>query len=303
MILTIGIPVYNGEKYIEETITKILMADFDWQNVEVLVSDNNSTDGSCTVVEKYSKVKLYKHASNVGYDGNINRIFNYAQGRYVWTIGADDILTTSDVAEINKIVASDTTYSVIYVGEPLPGKTGVMAIAEDFLYASDFRSGFVSNNIINKQLWLNSEASEFIGSGWIHYGMVLKVLKQAPSYIMSKMYVTEIEETKHNKSWIKGGQGLLVGLNLVEIFDRMEIWGYSTQMKRRCKLVIKGSYPKIIIFSKCIGLQINLGILKRFIRLYSEFASFWLIDMPILVTPGFLFTALFSFYKKLKPDA
>jgi glycosyltransferase involved in cell wall biosynthesis len=303
MLLTIGIPVYNSEKFLEKVIKNISLANFDWKNVEIIVSDNNSTDSSCNIVEKYSNIKLYRHDENVGYDRNIDRIFRYAQGRYVWTIGSDDLLTTQDVSEINTIISSKDSFSVIFAGESKAEKYGVMNSADSFLYASDFRSGFISNNIINKNLWLKSNSSEFYDTGWIHFGMVLKLLLEEPSYILNKCYVTEIEESKHNKSWIKGGQGLLIGLNLVEIFHRIDFYGYSLEMRKMCKLVIRRSYPNFIIYSKCLGLKINLKILKNFISLFKEFPSFWLIDFPILIIPGFIFVSLFKSYKLIKKYA
>jgi glycosyltransferase involved in cell wall biosynthesis len=300
MLLTIGIPVYNGEKYIEQTILSILNANFNWNLVEIIVSDNNSTDRTCSLVEKYSKINLFKHNSNVGFDRNVDQIFKYAKGRYVWTIGADDVIINTDVSEINNVISDSNIYSVIFAGESLYNCSGIITSAEDFLFKSNFRSGFISNNIINKDLWLSTNTSEFIDSGWIHFGMILKLLKLNSSYILNKKYVDEIEETKFNKSWIQNGQGLLIGLNLVHIFDRVETWGYNKQMKKRLKLVIKGAYPKFIIYSKCLGLKINFSILKKFILLYFNFFSFWLIDLPILLLPKFFFKIPYSIYKKLK---
>lgn len=302
MLLTIGIPVYNGEKYIEETISAVFAANFDPLKTEIIVSDNCSTDGTLQLLKKYDNITVFEHDENVGFDRNVDRLFKYAQGRYVWTLGADDVLLSNDFTELMNIIKEQTDYSIIFAGEPEQISNKKLE-AEEFLYKSHFRSGFISNNIINKKLWLECDAKDFFDSGWVHYGMVLKMLKKAPARMLSKVYVAEIEETKHNKFWVKNGQEILIGLNLVDIFDRMEQWGYSPKMKRRCKIIIKGAYPKALILAKTSGFDIDLNILRRFIRLYHEFASFWLVDMPILITPNFLFSLPFSLYKNLKRNA
>jgi glycosyltransferase involved in cell wall biosynthesis len=301
MNLTIGIPVYNGEKYIEQTILKIINANFNWQKTEIIVSDNNSSDNTCDIVKKYGQIKLFKHDENLGFDINVDRIFTYAQGKYVWTIGADDILTTENVSEINSVVSHDVDYGVIFAGEAQ--KAEDIYDADEFLYKSNFGSGFISNNIINKKLWLNFNAKDFVSTGWIHYGMVVKIIKLAPSYILGKMYVEEIEETKHHKSWIKGASGILIGLNLVEIFDKMHLWGYTDSMKDRCKLVIKGAYPRAIVYAKATGFKPNWNDIKRFIKLYYSFWSFWLVDIWFLFLPGIIYSTSFKIYKKLKINA
>jgi len=54
-ILTIGIPVYNGERTIEDTIESILIQLDDnlKDKVEILISNNHSTDKTKEIVEKY----------------------------------------------------------------------------------------------------------------------------------------------------------------------------------------------------------------------------------------------------------
>src|SRR5262249_34593153 len=73
MKLSICIPNYNYERYLGRTIQSILdQADPD---LEILVSDNASTDGSAELVRRFNdpRIRLHVNACNVGFSGNLDR--------------------------------------------------------------------------------------------------------------------------------------------------------------------------------------------------------------------------------------
>ena len=61
--ITIGIPVYNGEEFLEEKITSILNQDF--VDFELIISDNASTDSTKEICSKFAtndkRVKFFSH--------------------------------------------------------------------------------------------------------------------------------------------------------------------------------------------------------------------------------------------------
>lgn len=302
MRLTIGIPVYNGEKHIEETILSILRCSFDWNNVEVIISDNCSTDNTCEIVRKYPQIRLFEHTQNLGYDKNVDRIFEYALGDYVWTIGADDYLVKEDVTEISNLASIKPNFSVIFIGESNTEFSGKSLDANTFLIQSNFRSGFLSNNIINRLMYLDSDRKPFIGSAWIHYAIILQVLKKADSTFSKEKYVSEIEASKNEKAWGQNGTMIFTGLQLVDIFSLMGKWGYDRNIIRRSKMVIKGAYPRLIILSKIAGFRTTLPVLGRFIKLYKEFFTFWVIDFWVLLTPSIILKFGYFLFRKTKKN-
>jgi glycosyltransferase involved in cell wall biosynthesis len=96
MRLSVITPVFNGEKYIKETIDSVLKAIGD-QNIEYLVIDDGSTDKTPEILENYgSKIKLISQ-TNKGESAAVNTGFNSALGDFVLVVSADDPLFTSDI--------------------------------------------------------------------------------------------------------------------------------------------------------------------------------------------------------------
>ncbi|MBN2304985.1 MAG: glycosyltransferase [Anaerolineae bacterium] len=102
--VSIGMPVYNGELYIEQAIDSILAQTFN--DFELIISDNASTDGTREICERYvaqdSRVRYYRNDSNLGAAPNFNRTFELAGGEYFKWAAADDIL---DPTYLEKCVA------------------------------------------------------------------------------------------------------------------------------------------------------------------------------------------------------
>eukprot|EP01022_Parablepharisma_sp_SALTPOND_P034054 TRINITY_DN90393_c0_g1_i1.p5 TRINITY_DN90393_c0_g1~~TRINITY_DN90393_c0_g1_i1.p5 ORF type:complete len:129 (-),score=15.96 TRINITY_DN90393_c0_g1_i1:41-427(-) len=98
MELSIVIPMYNAEKYIEQCLKSIL----EIKNIsyEVLVVDDGSTDESATIVKSFSDRRLkYIYQENGGPSKARNRGFDEACGEYVVFFDADDFI---DAIEFEK---------------------------------------------------------------------------------------------------------------------------------------------------------------------------------------------------------
>ncbi len=90
--LSIGMPVYNGDRYIEEAIRSHL--DQDFGDFELVVSDNCSTDGTADIVHELAKtdarVRYERSDTNVGGPANFNRCFRLTDGELFRWAAADD---------------------------------------------------------------------------------------------------------------------------------------------------------------------------------------------------------------------
>ena len=92
--LTIGLPVYNGEQYLEGSVESILGQSY--RDFELIISDNASSDATEAIgralAERDRRVSFRRNGRNVGVDGNFNLLVPLARGRYFKWATADDQL-------------------------------------------------------------------------------------------------------------------------------------------------------------------------------------------------------------------
>ncbi len=91
--ITVGLPVYNGEKYLASSIDSIISQTF--QNFELVITDNASTDNTGSICKKYaqidSRVKYHRNEKNLGASANHNLTVSLAKGKYFVWGSYDDI--------------------------------------------------------------------------------------------------------------------------------------------------------------------------------------------------------------------
>ena len=90
--LTIGLPVYNGEKYVAESIESLLGQSF--TDFELVISDNASTDSTGDICRQYekqdSRVRYFRQPQNIGLAPNHNFVVERASGElFKWAAGDD----------------------------------------------------------------------------------------------------------------------------------------------------------------------------------------------------------------------
>ena len=90
-IVSVVLPVYNGEKYIKESVDSILNQTF--TDFELLIIDNASVDSTKLIIKSYSdkRIRLIENASNKGLVYSLNLGINLARGEFIARMDADDI--------------------------------------------------------------------------------------------------------------------------------------------------------------------------------------------------------------------
>ncbi|MCI5741244.1 MAG: glycosyltransferase [Lachnospiraceae bacterium] len=91
-LVSVCIPAYNNAGYIKDTILSVLGQTY--QNIELVVVDDCSTDNTVEVLESIEddRLKIYKNEKNLGMVGNWNRCLELVTGEYVKLICADDLI-------------------------------------------------------------------------------------------------------------------------------------------------------------------------------------------------------------------
>ena len=87
-LVSVIIPVYNGEKYLSETLQSVLNQTY--KNLEIIVVDDGSTDDTANIIKTHINVK-YIYQTNQGTAAAINTGIHQATGRYFTFLGADDL--------------------------------------------------------------------------------------------------------------------------------------------------------------------------------------------------------------------
>ena len=82
-LVTIGVPVYNGERFLAECLDSLLSQRF--RNFVLLISDNASTDGTEKICQTYvkadSRVRYHRNRTNIGLYADDARRFPGIDGR------------------------------------------------------------------------------------------------------------------------------------------------------------------------------------------------------------------------------
>ena len=90
-IVTVLMPVFNGEKYLDASINSILKQTY--KDFEFLIIDDGSTDATDGIVHSFndSRIKFLKNQNNLGIVATLNKGISLAQGEFIARMDADDI--------------------------------------------------------------------------------------------------------------------------------------------------------------------------------------------------------------------
>jgi len=106
-IVSVCIPSYQGAGCIGATIESVLIQTFD--DLELLIVDDNSADGTAAVVGQYSdpRIRYLRNDRNLGPEGNWNRCLAEARGKYFKLLPQDDLLAPNCLARQVAVLAAD----------------------------------------------------------------------------------------------------------------------------------------------------------------------------------------------------
>lgn len=114
--MSIGIPVYNGEKYLSEAIESILNQTYD--DFELIISDNASTDGTQEICEEYAshdnRIIYNRLQKNLGAAKNYNVLLDYACGEYFKWAAHDDYLAPEFLERCVEALDSEESVVLAY---------------------------------------------------------------------------------------------------------------------------------------------------------------------------------------------
>ena len=102
-VVTIGIPVFEAEKYLSRSLESALAQTY--SSIEFMLVDDGSTDGSLSIIQDYQKhhprgidIRVISHDHNLGVSAARNRIIDEASGAYLYFMDVDDVIAEHTIA-------------------------------------------------------------------------------------------------------------------------------------------------------------------------------------------------------------
>ncbi len=125
-LVTIIVPTYNRRELVAQTIDSVLAQDY--PNLELLVLDDGSTDGTPEVLERYAREHpnrfRWDRHDNMGQARTLNRGFEMMRGEFVGYLSSDDLLLPGAITKLSAALVEDPEAVVVYPAFHMVNKLG-----------------------------------------------------------------------------------------------------------------------------------------------------------------------------------
>lgn len=190
--LSFCMPTLNRALFIGETLDSLISQVTD--EVEIVIVDGASTDGTEEIVRKYQKkcpqIRYFKHEKNMGVDRSYNNAVEYAQGEYCWIMTDDDLLKSGAVETVIKALSVDD-YGLVVVNAEVRTKDLSRVIENNLIGCPTDKTyepgdnqdlfveivkylSFSGGMVIKRSFWLEREREKYFGSLFIEVGVIFQ---------------------------------------------------------------------------------------------------------------------------------
>lgn len=260
MKISIIVPVYNVEKYIDRCITSILHQNYD--DYELLIIDDGSTDSSgflCDKYTKFSQVKIF-HKKNGGLSDARNYGINKAKGKYLMFVDGDDFLYNitclKRISEfIDKTKADVIQYKMVYFYDR----------KDKYVFQKPLKN--IKGNFYDKLFFMNK-------NGQISVSACDKIVKT--EIIKNKKLYFEKDLLSEDIKW---SYLLYTKINNIEVLDE-NIYVYRQQRKNSITTTKskKNAYDLFKIIDYWIKYKFKSDVQKE---LYLNMVSYWYLILRV----------------------
>ncbi len=306
ILLSICIPTYNRDKYLDLCLSQILKQIKPFENIiEILVSNNCSTDDTDTVVAKYMtegyKINYIKNSENIGADRNVLNCMKLAKGKYFWFFGDDDVLLDDKLESIVHII-NEHTPGIIYLSnfwfdnnynthltkyDLKENKYTVYTEIQTFLKKLNYWSTFGTGNIVNKSLLpVNFDYEKYLHTNLNHVHWVITSAIKTPKNVIVTSIIIAC------KGGNTGGYKLFTtfSTNFNKIMSEVaNAHGIKNDfIKYTNNKLITDFFPQFIIvrrkvFNKEFLQEKNIS--QILLSNYKYYYRFWFINVPLFILP------------------
>jgi glycosyltransferase involved in cell wall biosynthesis len=163
--VSVCIPVYNGSKYIAESIESVLGQTY--EDFHLVVCDNCSTDNTEEIVRSFRdpRLKYMRNAKNLGLVGNANRCLELADGEYICIWHHDDVMLPENLERKVDLLDKHPDVGFVHSNLILIDQKGEIVAPE--IWSEDSRRDYIEDGltVFRRFLFhLSGGSSIFIGA-------------------------------------------------------------------------------------------------------------------------------------------
>lgn len=126
-LVTVTVPAYNHEAWVEETILSIVNQTYGYENIQLIVTDDCSKDNTPFILKKLAdkyNFELILNKQNKGICLTINKMIELAKGKYIAGIASDDIMTLDRIEKQIDILVKNPEIDILAGSSILIDKNG-----------------------------------------------------------------------------------------------------------------------------------------------------------------------------------
>ena len=202
-VLSICIPTKNREAYLKTTLERITQSkEFtNSDDIEIVISDNCSDDGTQALCEKYAskykdKILYVRQKQNIS-DRNYTEVLRYARGKFAKLNNDTLWYTQGSLSKMVDILRKNEDVGLVFfTNEENPEKKIVYCKnATEFFIETSYKSTWIAGVCVNRKIYDNiGNLEEYSGTGFIQIAVCAKLATIAPSMVVYErfMNVTKI---------------------------------------------------------------------------------------------------------------
>jgi glycosyltransferase involved in cell wall biosynthesis len=141
--VSIGLPVYNGERYIEETLNSLLVQTY--EDFELIICDNDSGDRTQEICQSYAakdrRIRYVRNPTNLGAAKNYSLTFELSSGEYFRWATCDDLFAPTSLERCVEVLDRELSTILVYPKTKLIDERGqIISEYDDGLHLQSSRA-------------------------------------------------------------------------------------------------------------------------------------------------------------------
>lgn len=327
--LSICIATFNRSEMLQKTLSTLVrqISLIEAGNVEIIVGDNCSSDGTEQIGRWYSNeypyINYLRHDTNIGAERNYFTIIQHAVGDFIWLLSDDDYFLDSAINKILQVISQQQEISFIFVNyrlwsdslQALSGPSRCIATndcitssADDFYLLVRYANSFIASCIYKRTKWINAVPAQYLGNHWAQLYITNEIVQREKSFIIADPLLmmrclSPLASRMEKKNQGNDHYYMDAHIMFIRFVDELNSQLVSPAAKKLgYDLVLRSNLFQIVIY-KCMAEKYKIKYLTSvFYNLFSVacFRSsilFWLKDVPVLFLPKVISVWIYEWWQ------